>query len=70
MFNSKLKGQAPFQMRKEDNRVFETGQAVVEYLLVFVALALITVVSLSAFYPKVKATGEKLFAEAMERIAQ
>ena len=46
------------------------GQAVVEYLLVFVALALITVVSLSAFYPKVKATGEKLFTEAMERIAK
>ncbi|MBU3934110.1 MAG: hypothetical protein KKH11_05545 [Candidatus Omnitrophica bacterium] len=44
------------------------GQAVVEYLLVFVAIALITVVSLSAFYPKVKETAQNLFITAAGRI--
>lgn len=44
------------------------GQAVVEYLLVFVALALITLVSLSTFYPKVKDIAENLSIEARERI--
>ena len=46
------------------------GQAVVEYLLIFAALALITIVSLSAFYPKVKDTAENLFKEASERIVK
>ena len=64
-------GQAPL-----DRKAYLTGQAVVEYLLVFAALAVITVLSLSAFYPKVKeiAQGSEdkpgLFQEAMERIAQ
>ena len=46
------------------------GQVIVEYLIIFVIFALITLLSLSVFYPKVKSTGENLFTEATERIVK
>ena len=48
----------------------QKGQATVEYLLIFVVLALMTLASLSNLYPKVKDTAGNLFTEARERIVK
>lgn len=59
MFSSKLRSIQSSKLK---------GQATVEYLIVFVLLALLTLVSLSTFYPRVQQAGERLFKEATEGI--
>jgi len=48
----------------------QKGQATVEYLIIFVVLALITLASFSSLYPRVKDTAENLLTEARERIVK
>lgn len=63
MFNSKLRGQTPLNKTS-----CLTGQATVEYLVIFAVLALLTLLSLSTFYPRMQSIGEDLFQAATERI--
>ncbi len=44
------------------------GQSVVEYLVFFAVITALTLLSLSAFYPRVHQAGEKAFQDAVEEI--
>ena len=59
----KQKAQAPL-----DRKAYLTGQATTEYLIIFALLVALTLLSLSAFYPKVQSVGEDLFKKATEGI--
>lgn len=44
----------------------QTGQSVVEYLVFFSVIAVITLLSVCVFYPQIKESGEGAFQEAMD----
>ncbi len=46
----------------------QKAQATTEYLIIFALLAVLALLSLSAFYPKVQSVGEELFKKATEGI--
>jgi len=46
------------------------GQATVEYVILFAALAAITLLSVSSFYSRAKQAGEDLCIKATERIVR
>lgn len=47
---------------------FLTGQASLEYFILFVVITLLTLLSLSSFFSKVQASGDGLFKNAVGRI--
>lgn len=46
----------------------KTGQASLEYFILFSVITLLTLLSLSSFFPKVQATGEGFFQSAVQRL--
>lgn len=46
------------------------GQSVIEYLLFFAVVAVITLISLCSFYPRVHQSGQDAFQQVVEEIAQ
>ncbi len=53
---------------KKMRRFKQKGQATVEYLVLFIVLALLTILGLSEFYPRVKDLSQDLFIKATQRI--